>query len=685
MTGVQTCALPIYGSLNNFTVAGLDGTPLALTNPAAQITLVVKSVRAPANLVWKGGQNGNAWDLVTTSNFLNGAVQDFFVPQDSVTFSDAGLANTNINLSGTLIAASVVVNSASNYIFNGSGGISGTGGLTKTNSGTLTINNDNSYTGRTVIGGGVLEVNDLSVAGAPGPLGSAPNTSQTNLVLYGGATLRFTGPQAYTDRGITFQSGTNTLDVVTYGVLINCSGLVTGSGALQKVGQGTFILGASNSYSGGTIIKTGVVQLATEAANQYGFGSGTVTLDGGILKMLDDSGSYSTASYNIFVPTNSFGELDCDSRIDLYGSLTGGGTLNDCIPFVRTTLYGNWSAFTGRINVFPGIAGDSRTGGTGTNGDFRISNSYSYGNCAIYLTNWMYAYHTTASTTVAVGELSGAPNSFLTAGAWQVGAKNTDATFAGRITGTSITKVGTGAWTLTGSNNYTGATTVNAGPLFINGDNHSATAAVTINAAGALGGKGIVGGATTVNGKLSPGPGFATLSFSNNLTLAAASATLIEISKTPKTNDAFVVSGSLSLNGALTVTNLSGTLVLGDSFKLFTAAAPSGNFSSVTLPPLANGLAWNKTALASAGVITVVSNTPPRIGTIIFSGGVFALSGSNGIPRNNYYVIGSTNLALPLTNWTRLVTNVFDAGGNFGWTNVISAGNRQFFYSLLVP
>jgi fibronectin-binding autotransporter adhesin len=310
----------LSGGLNNFTVAGLDGTPLALTNPPGQIALVVKSVRAPANLVWKGGQNGNAWDLVTTSNFFNGAVQDFFVPQDSVTFNDSGAANTNVNLSGTLIASNVVVNSTSNYVFNGSGVISGTGGVTKTNSGTLTINNDNSYTGRTVIGGGVLEVNDLSVAGASGPLGAAPNSSPTNLVIYGGATLRFTGPQAYTDRGLTLQSGTNTLDVVTYGVLINCSGLVTGGGALQKLGQGTFILGASNSYSGGTIIKAGVVQLATEAANQYGFGSGTVTLDGGILKMLDDSGSYSTASYNIFVPTNSFGELDCDSRIDLYGS-----------------------------------------------------------------------------------------------------------------------------------------------------------------------------------------------------------------------------------------------------------------------------------------------------------------------------------------------------------------------------
>ena len=47
----------------------------------------------------------------------------------------------------------------------------------------------------------------------------------------GGSTLRFTGAQAYTDRGLTLQGGTGTVDVVTYGVLINCSGLVTGNGA----------------------------------------------------------------------------------------------------------------------------------------------------------------------------------------------------------------------------------------------------------------------------------------------------------------------------------------------------------------------------------------------------------------------------------------------------------------------
>src|ERR1019366_7406180 len=104
------------------------------------------------------------------------------------TFTDTGGANSNVNLSATLLAASVTVNASSNYFFNGSGGISGGTGLTKTNSGTLVINNDNGYTGRTILGGGVLEVNDLSVATAPGPLGSAPNTSPTNLVLFNGAT-----------------------------------------------------------------------------------------------------------------------------------------------------------------------------------------------------------------------------------------------------------------------------------------------------------------------------------------------------------------------------------------------------------------------------------------------------------------------------------------------------------------
>ena len=50
---------------------------------------------------------------------------------------------------------------------------------------------------------------------------------------------------------------------------------------------------------------------------------------------------------------------------------------------------------------------------------------------------------------------------------------------------------------ITGANTYTGATTVNAGPLV--GERLDRLSAVTVNAGGMLGGTGMVG-ATTING-----------------------------------------------------------------------------------------------------------------------------------------------------------------------------------------
>jgi uncharacterized protein with beta-barrel porin domain len=228
---------------------------------------------------------------------------------------------------------------------------------------------------------------------------------------------------------------------------------------------------------------------------------------------------------------------------------------------------------------------------------------------------------------------------------------------------------------------------VSAGKLLINGDNHSATAAVTVSSAGTLGGNGSIGGATTINGKLAPGPtnGIGTLSFSNNLTLASASALQMEISKTPKTNDALLVAGTLALNGSLTVSNLAGAPALGDSFKLFTATTISGNFNSVTLPQLTTGLAWNKTTLTTSGVISVVTNPPPRVVGLGVNGTSLIFSGSNGVAGNTYYVIATTNLAQPVAQWAFILTNTFDASGNFNCTNPFSAGTPQKFYRLLVP
>jgi autotransporter-associated beta strand protein len=602
----------LSGGLSNLVVSGLDGLPATLTNGSGRISLVVIGTRAPAALTWTGGLSGGLWDLAASSNWVNGASRDWFVPYDSVVFNDSGASNATVTLSGKLTPTNVVVNSASNYLFAGDGGVIGACGLLKSNTGTLTINSiNNAFTGRTVIAGGTVVVSELDAVGFPSPLGNPP-AGTTNLVLQGNSTLRVTG-ESYTDRGLTLGAGTNSLDISNSSVQLTLAGPIVGTGAFQKLGEGTLALSVSNGYSGVTIIKGGTVSLGGDVANVYGFGTGgTVVLDGGGFAMFDnaDTTSSATSSWNLVVPTNSTGWLNADSRCQLTGSLTGGGTFYFYTPYVRTALQGNWSGFYGTIVVTSDGAGD-----------FRINNSYGYGNAALSLSSGVYAYHTTTSTSVAVGAISGEAGSYLSGAAWSVGAKNTDAVFAGNITATSVTKVGTGSWTLAGTNSYTGATVVNAGKLFVTGDSSAATGAVTVAAAGTLGGTGIVGGATTVNGTLIPGGnGVGKLTFTNKLTLASTALTLMELSKAQATNDVLAVGGTLTLAGTLTVTNVSGALASGDSFSLLSAGTFSGGFSTLNLPPLATGLGWNTSALNTSGMLVVTGTAVVASQNLVWRG-----------------------------------------------------------------
>ena len=93
--------------------------------------------------------------------------------------------------------------------------------MTKTNSGTLTILNNNSYTGPTMIGGGVLELETgaLLTSGAASAIGAA-SSNPTNLVFYG-STFRYSGMDTNgTDHGMTIVGGM-TVDVT------NAAGIFT--------------------------------------------------------------------------------------------------------------------------------------------------------------------------------------------------------------------------------------------------------------------------------------------------------------------------------------------------------------------------------------------------------------------------------------------------------------------------
>jgi autotransporter-associated beta strand protein len=117
----------------------------------------------------------------------------------------------------------------------------------------------------------------------------------------------------------------------------------------------------------------------------------------------------------------------------------------------------------------------------------------------------------------------------------------------------------------------------------------------------------------------------------------------------------------------------------------------SGHIAQFT--PAANfmGLgSFNFSVLASDGsamtnTVTVCVTPPPQFGGVMAVGANLVLSGSNGVPLSNYFVLASTNLALPPANWTVVSTNQFDAAGNFIFTNAINTHWPQSFYILQLP
>ena len=166
-------------------------------------------------------------------------------------------------------------------------------------------------------------------------------------------------------------------------------------------------------------------------------------------------------------------------------------------------------------------------------------------------------------------------------------------TLASNLTssGGSFTKLGAGSLTLSGTNSYTGGTTVSAGTLLVNGS--LTTSAVTVGSGGTLGGSGLLGALLTVQsgGVLSPGNSPGALAAAA-LDLQAGSTTFMEVvgsgaaagvAGTDYDQIQITTSGGLTYGGSLNLDFRSSTKFLnGTVFDLFAFNGASiGDFSSV--------------------------------------------------------------------------------------------------------
>ena len=186
---------------------------------------------------------------------------------------------------------------------------------------------------------------------------------------------------------------------------------------------------------------------------------------------------------------------------------------------------------------------------------------------------------------------------------------------SGAISGAfPLTKIGPGSLTLGATETYTLGTFVNAGTLFLNGSLPVGNA-VSVGSGATLAGVGTINSAVTVQAGATLAPGTnAVGKLTVNGPLNLFGSTVMEVSKTAATNDLLTGMSTVFYGGALVVTNLGGSYLLGDTLTLFQAGSYSGGFTNVTLPALTGGLAWTNKLVVNGTIQVVVA--PPTASSV---------------------------------------------------------------------
>ncbi|ENF9611768.1 autotransporter outer membrane beta-barrel domain-containing protein [Salmonella enterica] len=354
--------------------------------------------------------------------------------------------------------------------------IGGTGSVVKSGDKTLTLSGTNSYTGGTTISGGTLVANNVEALGTGDVTNNATLELNTGgdftnaisgsgqVVKSGDKTLTLSGANSYTG-GTTISGGTlvandvnalGTGDVTDNATLaLNAVGdfnnAIGGSGKVEKSGDDTLTLSGSNTYTGGTLINGGTLV----ASNVEALGTGDVTDDATL--ELNTGGDFDNA-------ISGSGQVvkSGDETLTLSGSNTyTGGTL-----ISSGTLVANDVNALGTGDVTDNAVLELNTGGDFINsigGTGRVEKS---GDETLTLSG---SNTYTGGTTINDGTLVATSVDALGSGDVTDNATlelNTGGDFANNIGGTgSVVKSGDKTLTLSGTNSYTGGTTINDGTL----------------------------------------------------------------------------------------------------------------------------------------------------------------------------------------------------------------------------
>ncbi len=356
--------------------------------------------------------------------------------------------------------------------------------------------------------------------------------------------------------------GANGVIIDTDGHSIGIAPRFAGSGTLTKDGNGILTLTGENTYSGGT------------------------TIAGGTLKLGDGGNTGSVAGD---VTNNAALAFNRSDSVVFTGIISGNGqVLHEGSG--TTVLTANNSYLGGTTIAY----GTLQLGASGTTGTI-LGDVTNYGEFAFnHSDSLLFAGVISGSgtvrqmgpgTVILTGENTYAGGTLIDAGTLQIGNGGTVGsiigdiandgvlalnrsdllTLGGAISGSgSIWQIGSGTTILSGTNSYTGATTISHGTLRVNGDQSAATGLTSVLTGGTLGGSGIIGGDVFVDngGMIAPGNSPGTLTINGDLTLGSGSVIVFEFGQANvaggSLNDLIDVKGDLTLDGTINVATSSG-------------------------------------------------------------------------------------------------------------------------------
>src|SRR3982751_2744911 len=425
-------------------VGGVLGATLA--TPNATITGNITSAGGTFNVTNSGGatiagnisgSSGN--DTVTNSgsgSAINGAIA-------------LGDGTNSVTSSGgpfTAIQGNITAGTGNDTVTNSDGFIKGNISLGDGNNSVTNTNAGAAIIGNITLGAGNDTVTNNGVSASFGgiqgniDLGAGNNTvNNAGLIngnITGGAgndTLANTLATGVVNGNIALGAGTDTI-----------SNLV-GTGTVTKGAAGTLTLSGNNSGFVGpnTLQLNGGTVAIGAAKNMFG---GGITMKGGTLQ--------TTAALTLANPialAAGGGTVQSDAATTLSGVISGAGA------FTKT---GTADLTLSGVNTYTGVT-------TVNNGKLILSGGAAIADTGAVVVN---STATTAgilqvNTAETIGSLAGNGSAILNAGL-TTGGDNTSTAFSGVISGVgSLTKNGTGTFTLSGANTYSGGTSVNNGTL----------------------------------------------------------------------------------------------------------------------------------------------------------------------------------------------------------------------------